>query len=139
MPTVDSKRPTPRLDAPGIVVLAFFSVFGFIGIAVLVFVWSPTDPFHTPPLFFRVFASFIACAFMLLGFGLPLSAIVRARRHGGSIAGHDPASSGPAAPSSGAGYACPNCGAGLGQGQEVSPGGDAKCGYCHRWWNILRR
>jgi hypothetical protein len=37
------------------------------------------------------------------------------------------------------GYACPNCGATLANGAEVSPLGDAKCGYCQQWFNVFGR
>jgi hypothetical protein len=113
--------------------LMFISMFGFIGLAVLIFVWSQSPhEFGAPPLFFRVFASFIAIAFMAVGFGVPINAL-RQRAGGGSAAG---GSAQP--PEPGTGYKCPHCGAGLGKEAEVSPSGDVKCGYCHKWWNIHR-
>ena len=114
--------------------MLFISIFGFIGVAVLIFLWSPSsDRFDGPPLFFRVFGSLIALAFMAMGFGLPISALL-ARSASPSItegADHPSSSS-----ESSAGYRCSHCGAGLGEGQEVSPKGDVKCSYCHKWWNI---
>jgi DNA-directed RNA polymerase subunit RPC12/RpoP len=111
-------------------------MFGFIGIAVLIFLWSaPSDGFGAPPLFFRVFGSFIALAFMAMGFGLPISALLS--RSDSSPSGPDSLPLSDGAPSERqVGYRCPHCGAGLGKDQEVSPQGDIKCTYCHKWWNI---
>jgi hypothetical protein len=82
-------------------------------------------------LIFKVVASFIAIAFMAMGFGVPLTAL-KAR----NLLNAAQSSDAPDAPPV-QGYKCPNCGAGLGQ-QEVSPSGDVKCSYCHKWWNIHR-
>ncbi|MCA9081995.1 MAG: hypothetical protein KDA58_15645, partial [Planctomycetaceae bacterium] len=42
-----------------------------IGITVIVFLWSqPFGEFHSPPLFFRIFGSFVALFFCLIGGGL---------------------------------------------------------------------
>lgn len=121
-----------------IVMMLFFSVFGFIGLTLLVVMWGGTlDGFGGPPVFFKIFVSFIAAAFMIMGFGVPLSALFASRAAGG--APEDPASPGatPPPPKPSAGYQCPHCGAGL-EKQEVSPGGDVKCAYCHKWYNIHR-
>ena len=57
-----SKPPLRHLP---IFMLIFISMFGFIGVAVLIFLWAPSsDGFGAPPLFFRVFGSFIALAFI---------------------------------------------------------------------------
>lgn len=114
--------------------LLFFSIFGFIGIAVIVFLWSADNGFHSPPLFFRIFGSLIALGFVAMGFGVPLTLLRRAKdldKQPGAR-GHRPLAS-PAAH-----LHCPACGANVGQA-EVSPGGDVKCGYCHGWWNVHRR
>lgn len=126
------KPPQPRLP---IFMLVFVSMFGLIGVALLVFLWSQSShEFGAPPLVFRLVGSCIAIAFIAVGFGVPLTAL-RAR----SAAGVTNGSSRPeSAPASGDGYKCPHCGAGLGQNQEVSPSGDVKCGYCNKWWNIHR-
>jgi hypothetical protein len=123
------KLPTPRLP---LFALIFMSMFGFIGVAVLIFVWSGRGDF--PPLIFRLVASFIAIAFMAMGFGAPISAILHRTRNTESQAAI--ATAEPGEPPR-KGYKCPNCGAGLGT-QEVSPSGDVKCTYCHKWWNIYR-
>ena len=118
------KTPIPR---PPIFMLVFMSMFGFIGLAVLIFVWS--QPSGEPPLFFKFAASCIAVAFMAMGFGVPITAL-KARKLINE-ADSPPTEDAPPAK----GYKCPNCGAGLGQ-QEVSPSGDVKCTYCQKWWNI---
>jgi hypothetical protein len=124
--------------------LLFVSMFGCIGLALLIFLWSaPTDGFHSPPLFFRLFGSCIAICFMAVGFGLPISAL-RARLSGavdgapGTPTSAAPSGADAAHAAQGDGYRCPSCGAALVSGQEVSPSGDVKCGYCRKWWNIHR-
>ncbi len=137
----DNPKPR-RLGAPALVFLLFIAMFGVIGAGLLIHLWGPGDGFHQPPLIFRFVGSAIAGMFMLIGFGVPISAILRHRQGGPSldvpVPPRDTASSVPPPPSTSVGYRCPHCGAGLGSGQEVSPSGDAKCGYCHRWWNIHR-
>ncbi|MEM1085224.1 MAG: hypothetical protein AAGI48_14020 [Verrucomicrobiota bacterium] len=119
-------NPTPK---PLLFMLFFFSIFGFIGIAVLVFLWGSGDGFGSPPLVFKVFGSFIALGFMAMGFGVPLTAIRKAKEleaKGGSSAPLKPGS-----------YRCPSCGSNV-RDAEVSPSGDVKCPYCNGWWNIHR-
>jgi hypothetical protein len=139
-----------------------FGVFGLvflgIGLTVLGFLWgSPFDEFDSPPLFFRIFGSFIAVAFVAMGGTIAYSAI----RGGGMLGGTMPGglmSSGlmseanamiaaaqqraqavaeNATPrESSLGYACPSCGAALGEKVDVSPMGDVKCAFCGRWFNV---
>ena len=121
---------------PPLFILLFFSIFGFIGIAMIAFLWGSGDGFGSPPLFFKVFGTFIALGFVLMGFGAPLSALRRVREMEeliSSIPQPPPAS--PPVPES---LQCPSCGANVGNA-EVSPSGDVKCSYCHGWWNIHRR
>lgn len=33
-------------------------------------------------------------------------------------------------------YECDNCGAGIEDGDDVSPSGDVKCTHCRKWFNI---
>ncbi|MGB6221859.1 hypothetical protein [Haloferula sp.] len=118
----------PTLKPP-LFVMVFFSIFGFIGIALLVFLWGSGDGFHDPPLVFKVFGSFIALGFMAVGFGAPISAMKKGKEVDGGRTPPNPEASG--------GYACPNCGANV-KNAEVSPSGDVKCPYCIGWWNIHR-
>lgn len=119
---------------PPTFILLFTSIFGFIGIAIIVFLWSGEDGFGGAPLFFKVFGSLIALGFVAMGFGLPLSILRRGREV------EKPTATGlqPPPPAPPTNLACPNCGANVGQA-EVSPSGDVKCTYCHGWWNIHRR
>lgn len=132
----------PRRVGPAeMVIFAFFAVFGFIGLALLRFFWTQSDPFGGPPPLFRMVGSLIATAFVVLGFGMPLAALWR-RPPSDAPSTKPPGTPGTPgsteAPGPASGYECPNCGASLGANQEVSPSGDAKCRYCNRWWNIHR-
>jgi DNA-directed RNA polymerase subunit RPC12/RpoP len=127
----------PAKAPPRLFLFVFFGLFGCVGLAVLIFLWSPSDSFSGPPLIFKVVGSFIAMMFMVMGFGMPISAINASRKS--SQAGFADSEDGSAADTTQpAGYRCPHCGAGLGHEQEVSPSGDVKCTYCKRWWNIHR-
>ena len=129
------KTPVPR---PAWFILFFFSIFGFVGLTLLIFLWFGSDrDFGRPPLIFKLVGSFISLGFMAMGFGLPITAILAwargetAAEAGGEVDAVEAAT----IP---AGYRCPHCAAGLGPAQEVSPSGDVKCGYCSKWWNIHR-
>ena len=119
------------LGRPPTFMLLFMSIFGFIGIAVMMFLWGADDGFGSPPLFFRVFGSLIAMGFIVMGFGMPLSLL---RKRKGAVGVLDEMMRRPPL----AQLACPNCGANVGN-TEVSPSGDAKCSYCKGWFNIHRR
>ena len=117
-------------------------MFAGIGLTGRAFLWaSPFDEFGSPPLFFRVFASFIAIAFVAAGGGALYT----------SLRGSNPGTVTPAIPlepdavrasqpaASAGGYNCPNCGAPLGSNADVSPSGDARCSFCKSWFNIHRQ
>jgi ssDNA-binding Zn-finger/Zn-ribbon topoisomerase 1 len=123
--------PKPPLPRPPLFMLIFMSMFGFIGLGVLIFVWSQPGDF--PPLIFKFFASCIAIGFIAMGFGGPISMW----KAGSAIKPNEPAAEATDTAPPVKGYQCPNCGAGLGS-QEVSPSGDVKCTYCQKWWNIHR-
>ena len=111
----------------------FGFVFGGIGLTVLGFLWGERG-FGEPPLFFKLFGSFIAIAFVAFG-GASLAAAIKgpASLPGNTDTGtqsHDATSD------IGPGYKCPACGARLSEGTDVSPKGDVKCGYCKQWFNI---
>lgn len=112
-----------------------------IALTVLVFVWSPPyTGFGTVPLFFRVFASFIAFAFLLTGAGLmfgnldPRSRLRSLVEEARSLQ-HELQDSLPN-PKTECNYSCSSCGAPLGESADVSPHGDVKCVHCGRWFNI---
>ncbi|AMV21047.1 hypothetical protein [Planctomyces sp. SH-PL14] len=131
--------------------MGFIRVMGIvplgIGLTVLGFLWlTPFNEFGSPPLFFRVFGSFIALAFVLQGgamvYGrLPMNAEALRKamdlvRQGGPPT--EPGT-GVGASQGAAGYRCPNCGASIAEGADVSPSGDVKCDHCRRWFNIHRQ
>lgn len=127
--------------------MGFFRLMGIvplgIGLTVLGFLWlSPFGEFHSPPLFFRVFGSFIALGFVLMGSGLlfnlmptPADQVARMARsldlQNRKNAPHSPNAPGTA-------FSCSNCGAALGDDADVSPNGDVKCLHCRTWFNIHR-
>ncbi len=127
-----------------------FGIIPFgIGITVLCFLWFSDDGFGSPPLFFRIFGSFIALAFVLFGVAAfsagslfnrdRMQSLSQSLRDAQRMSAE---SAGPSTTSHSTGkanYSCPNCGADLGDGSEVSPSGDVKCDYCKRWFNIHRQ
>jgi hypothetical protein len=116
-----------------------------IGLTVLGFLWlTPFHEFGSPPLFFRLFGSFVALPFVFVGaaalFGNPESwakaRIEQARRLRNLAQEAGLSENRPAQPGSSAGYVCPSCNAPLGEKADVSPSGDVKCLHCGRWFNI---
>jgi DNA-directed RNA polymerase subunit RPC12/RpoP len=118
--------PTPAGPARFIGAVFGF-VFGGIGLTVIGFLWTERG-FGEPPLFFKLFGSFIALAFVAVGGLLFFSA----------LKGQPPQTetTHTQSPSASTGYTCPACGARLGEDADVSPKGDVKCGYCRKWFNI---
>lgn len=115
--------------------------FGGIGLAVLAFLWgSSWNDFHSPPLFFRVFGSFVAIPIVVLGatavFGKAPNPAERvaALRDQLKESGLLDNNSRPTPPQPGK-LKCPNCGSSPAQA-EVSPHGDVKCDHCSRWYNV---
>ncbi len=131
------KSPKPPVPRPPWFVLIFISMFGFVGLTLLIFLWSQSPhEFGAPPLIAKMFGSFIAIAFMAMGFGMPISALLRwSMGETGGRENPDP-NIDEGVRRDPTGYRCPHCGAGLGTSQEVSPSGDVKCNYCQKWWNI---
>ena len=135
----------PALAAGRFVGAVFGLVFFGIGLTVIGFMWFGDDGFGSPPVFFKIFASLIALAFVAMGGTLAASSIFG----GGMLARHSeaidqamrqaqsrPTSTTANAP---AGYACPHCGAALADKAEVSPMGDTKCVFCGQWFNVHGR
>ena len=132
--------PPPLARLMGIVPLG-------IGLTVLAFLWgSPFGAFGSPPLFFRVFGSFIALAFVLVGAGILFGKMTTAHRRtldqftvaARQQRGEDN-EEGEATNAATSRYACPRCGAPLADGADVSPHGDVKCTYCASWFNVHGR
>ncbi len=117
-------------------------IFAGIGLTVLVFIWSASfEEFGSPPLFFRVFASFIALAFVIIG-GSVFGGTIMGIKAGGKImqsmesVEQKDSSREVSEASHPTSYTCARCGAPLGEGVEVSLHGDVKCSYCSAWFNI---
>ncbi|SFI30070.1 hypothetical protein [Planctomicrobium piriforme] len=126
--------------------MQFFRLMGIvplgIGITVLGFLWlTPFNEFHSPPLFFRIFASFIALGFILQG-GAMVSGKLLDPKQWQSVASQlkqfDSNSEQQTTPAQ-KGYVCQHCGAPLAANADVSPHGDVKCGHCGKWFNIHAR
>ena len=115
-----------------------------VGLTVLWFLWfGGFGPFGGPPLFFRLFGSFVALGFLIVGatflFGRmpdPSTRLLETMRELERFRS-EASSAGPAAP--GTAFSCPNCGSSLGDNADVSPNGDVKCEHCRRWFNIHGR
>lgn len=147
---MNDRRPDP--DLPGRIVGAVFGCsFAGAGLAILIFLWaSPFGEFHSPPLFVRVFGSFVAIPFVAIGGGLAYASITGKNPRNltsGSVVGqlrelqrelNSQSDTNESTSSPSVGYDCPNCGARLGENADVSPHGDVKCTYCDRWFNIHR-
>jgi hypothetical protein len=128
----------------------FGLIFFAVGLTVIGFMWLSDDGFGSPPLFFKIFATFIALGFVAMGGTLATSAFLG----GGPLGGHAElfgeamrqaqqpntltSSTTTKLPAT-AGYACPHCGGALGANADVSPMGDAKCAFCGRWFNVYGR
>ena len=123
----------------------FFRLAGIvplgIGLTVLGFMWlSSFDGFGSPPLFFRIFFSFIALGFVLKGVGIlftsPATLIEQIKAGQKALQDSHPTSlEMPSSPPSPGKLKCPNCGSSPQTG-EVSPLGDVKCDHCSRWYNV---
>ena len=118
----------------GVFGIAFFG----IGLTVLGFLWlSPFGAWDSPPLFFRIFGSFIAICFVAMGGTVAMSAILGGGLMRPSIPAvervqpHGIAAAGPLG-----GYHCPQCAAPLSDKADVSPLGDVKSTFCGAWFNI---
>ena len=125
--------PQARLQpsGPGRIIAAVFGfVFGGIGLTVLGSLWGERG-FGEPPLFFKLFGSFIAIAFVAVG-GITLFAAIK----GPPALPENTGAASDATSHAGSGYQCPACAARLGEGADVSPKGDVKCDYCKQWFNI---
>lgn len=121
----------------------FARVFGVIplgiGLTTIGFLWgTPFGGFGSPPLFFRVFGSFVALGFVLTGAGILFGNLPsRLDRSVRGPRGEDAGAARPPERGDSA-YTCTHCGAPLAEGADVSPHGDVKCPFCKGWFNIHR-
>lgn len=107
-----------------------------VGLTLLAFVWG-----SGAPLFFCVFASFVALGFVLTGAKLISGSLhdpARLRQIAEQLQSQLPETPDqpPSAPPGPMGYRCDSCGAPLRPDADVSPHGDVKCEHCNRWFNI---
>ncbi|MEW4489878.1 hypothetical protein AB1L42_17475 [Thalassoglobus sp. JC818] len=131
--------------------MPFFKLMGIvplgIGLSVLVFVWTqPFNGFGDIPLFFRVFASFVAIGFILQGAALLSGQLTDPKKIKEMLHRIHPdfpkqSASDDQGPQDNTelGYSCSSCGASLSPKAEVSPHGDVKCDHCGKWFNIYNR
>ena len=137
----DRKNVDALLAGPRIVAGVFGFAFAGIGLTVLISLWAtPFGQFGSPPLFFRIFGSFIAIVFIAAGGSSLIGALTAGRLldrfpvptpEREAESGEVPVSS-----NSPLNYSCPKCGAQIGRQADVSPLGDVKCTFCNQWFNI---
>lgn len=142
-PSMNNKFNRPPGEGPGRFIGAVFGfVFLGIGLSVLGFLWlTPFNQFGSPPLFFRVFGSFIAIAFVAMGGGTAYAAIKGTPLdsiNSSGVSRQQPRNDSPLRSGgvSDASYSCTNCAAPISGGAEVSPHGDVKCEHCGCWFNV---
>ncbi len=111
-----------------------FGIFGVIGVTIMYSLWFGfVDGFGEPPVFFKIFGSLIASVFCVVGFRVALfgpQGLQKETQRHGTEAPRRPQREGSD------GYTCPHCQGGLKSQSSVSPGGDVKCAFCDRWFNI---
>ncbi len=135
----------PAAAAGRFVGAVFGLVFFGIGLTVIGVMWFASDGFGSPPVFFKLIASFIALAFVAMGGTLAASSIfggAMLARHGAALGQsmrERPSRYPSTPPTTPAGYGCPHCGAALAEKAEVSPMGDSKCAFCGQWFNVHGR
>lgn len=139
----EPSEPNPPEKIGRFIGAAFGLIFLTIGLCVIGFLWSaPFGQFGSPPVFFRIFGSLVACGFVVMGGGTAYAAIMvkpNLRRHFRnsfrSKNAHRQDSPDRPLDRSNDSYGCPSCGAPLSTSADVSPHGDVKCLHCNRWFN----
>lgn len=122
--------------------IVFGLVFGGIGVTVLAFLWgTPRGEFGAPPLFFRIFGSFTALAFVAFGGAMLYGSIAgvgldKLSERSGSAGEPTGDRDDTVGETESVRYVCPQCGAPLAAGADVSPHGDARCTFCSCWFNV---
>lgn len=120
-----------------------------VGVTLLIGLWFPGSPFDFAPLFFKIFGSFVALMFILVGsvflsgalsperrLKSMLSVLQKLQREQLLAQESNQTAESHAEAKVVAGYQCTTCGATLDAQAEVSPHGDVKCAHCGRWFNI---
>jgi hypothetical protein len=128
----------PGMLAAKIVGCIFGFVFAGIGITVLIFLWTARG-WDAPPLFFKVFASFIAIAFVGVGTTVFFSSLLAGAAVSRVFNEFESATAEKPGETASTSYSCSHCGATLGKGADVSPLGDVKCAFCGRWFNVHKQ
>ncbi len=133
------RTPTGPEKAVGVVI---GTIFGLIGLVVVGSLWLGGFGGMQPPLFFRLVGSLVALSFVVIGFGMAAAVLFgiygRQEQQRSSEGGAGPTDTRQPGPGR-ADFACPRCGAALGNEADVSPHGDVKCSYCRQWFNIHGR
>jgi hypothetical protein len=104
-------------------------IFCGIGLTLLGFFWLSSIADFIP-LFFRIFASFIAVGFVAFGGGTALMSLL------GQIGSSPIVTASALLAATPGSYKCTQCGAPLADKSSVSPLGDVKCSFCNAWFNI---
>ena len=132
------KVPTAMRFVGGI----FGLVFAAIGVTVILNMWFG-EMGEGAPVFFKLFASFIATAFIAMGGTLAYGSFFGSGHmmdpnhlavHARQMTEKHTASARPTAAGPG-NYVCPHCGGKLTRA-DVSPLGDVKCTFCGAWFNV---
>jgi len=120
------------------------AVFGIAflgaGLTVIIALWS--GGMGDPPVFFKLFGSFIALVFVAMGGAMAFGAIIgggilsQSETPAATMTSTTTATTTPTSSVAPAAYTCPHCGGGLDRGADVSPMGDVKCSFCGRWFNV---
>ena len=125
----------PAVKAIGLAMLIPMSLVPIgVGLTVLGFLWLSSDQFGGPPLFFKIFGSFVALGFV--GFGaIPLIGAIYGRSAAAGlkekISSDQPGQ--PAGPAKT--FVCPHCSAPIADLAEISSTGDVRCAFCHGLFN----
>src|SRR5688572_23189796 len=140
-------EPVSPLKTPGpfrFVGAIFGCVFAGIGVTVIYSMWFG-EMGEDAPTFIKMFASFIALAFVAMGGTLAIGSIFGGGMMGNTQAmidqmqklqsAHGAKESKPPVTTGPGNYICPSCAATITRA-DVSPLGDVKCTFCRSWFNI---
>jgi hypothetical protein len=133
-----SNFPNPLNTGSARFIACVFGVAFFgIGLTVLGYLWlTPFNEFGSPPLFFRIFGSFIATVFAAVGGRTAFGAIFGKANSFDLLVARANELRSQLPQSAHGSYTCPHCAAPLQSGVDVSPSGDVKCSFCNSWLNV---